>query len=46
MASAAAGGAPSINKGQLAGIFDCTNEKFARLAGLGGEGAAVDDEYA
>ena len=45
MASAASGGAPSINKGQLAGIFDSTNEKAVRLVGLGGAGG-LDEEYA
>ena len=44
MASAAAGGAPSINKGQLAGIFESTNDRILRMAGLGGAGG-VEDEY-
>ena len=42
MASATAGGAPSINKGQLAGIFESTTtDKIVRMVGLGG----VEDEY-
>jgi hypothetical protein len=45
MASAASGGAPSINKGQLAGIFDSTNERAVRLVGFGGAGG-VEEEYA
>jgi len=45
MASAAAGGASSINKRQLAGIFDSTNERIVRLAGLEGAGG-MEDEYA
>jgi hypothetical protein len=45
MASAAAGGAPSINKGQLAGIFDSANERIVRLVSPEGAGG-VEDEYA
>jgi len=44
MASAASGGAPSINKVQLAGIFDSTNERAVRLVGLGGAGG-IEEEY-
>jgi hypothetical protein len=45
MASAASGGAQSINKGQFAGIFDSANERAVRLVGLGGAGG-VEEEYA
>jgi hypothetical protein len=44
MASAASGGAPSINKEQLAGIFDSHNERAVRLAGLR-ESSNVEEEY-